>query len=366
MSEPWSPTRTVRRRRRRTGVVSLAVAVLAAGAGTALLIGRLPSGDGPAPRPVGAPATRSVAAPGTRPAGVPATRPATAPPGATTSAPTPTARLVRVTAQQSDGEVYGVGLPIVLRFAPAPRDVAAFEHATAVTVNGRPAAGAWYWEQPTADDVHQHVVEAHYRPRTFWPAHSHVHVALPIGGLSAGRGLVYAGRLTSLDFRIGAAHVTTVDARSLRMHVTSDGRPARTLDVSLGAAATPTFNGVKVVMQKGENVPGTGRLRPHGTVLMSGPHYTDHAVQWSVRITRSGEYVHSAPWNSRIGRASTSNGCTNLAPADAEWFYRFSRMGDVVRYANTDGGPMPSEDGLGDWNVAWTQWRQGGPARPAA
>jgi lipoprotein-anchoring transpeptidase ErfK/SrfK len=114
------------------------------------------------------------------------------------------------------------------------------------------------------------------------------------------------------------------------------------------------------VMQKGEDVPGTNRLRPNGTVLMNGPHYTNDPVQWSVRITRSGEYVHSAPWNNGIGLRSTSNGCTNLHAADGKWFYGFSQIGDVVTYANTDGTKMPSWDGYGDWNIPWAQWAQGG------
>ena len=134
--------------------------------------------------------------------------------------------------------------------------------------------------------------------------------------------------------------------------------------VSLGAAATPTFNGVKVVMQKGEDVPGTNTLRPNGTVMMSGPGYTDDPVQWSVRITQSGEYVHSAPWNTGIGARSTSNGCTNLRPDDAVWFYGYSVVGDIVQYVGTDGTPMPNWDGLGDWNVSWPVWQQGGKLAP--
>jgi lipoprotein-anchoring transpeptidase ErfK/SrfK len=275
-------------------------------------------------------------------------------------------RTVRVTTQESDGAVYGIGIPIVVQFDPAPRDARAFEDDTTVTVDGRAAGGAWYWVEPTAAQKRQHELEAHYRPRAFWPAHSHVHVQFGFGGRSAGAGLVFAKGLTSLDFSIGAAHVSVIDAQRLRMTVTTDGRFDRRLAVSLGAAVTPTYEGIKIVMQKGEDAPGTSALRPDGTVLMSGPGYTDHPVPWSVRITRSGEYVHAASWNHAIGERSTSNGCTNLSPADAKWFYGFSRIGDVVRYPRTDGGPMPTWDGVRDWNVPWSQWLAGGPGRPGA
>ena len=266
---------------------------------------------------------------------------------------------VHVSSLESDGQTYGVGMPIVLLFSPAPTDSSAFTKAVTVTVNGQPAGGAWFWEQPTADEKKSNSIEAHYRPQHYWQADSSVHVDIPIGGLSAGRGLVFSDKLTSLDIKIGDAHVATVNATTLAMTVTANGNVVKTIPVSLGAAATPTYNGVKVVMQKGEDTPGTNTLRPSGAVRMVGPGY-DEIVSWSVRVTRSGEYVHAAPWNSRIGQASTSNGCTNLSTADAQWYYNFAQIGDVVQYSGTTGTKMPSWDGFGDWNVPWGQWAQGG------
>jgi lipoprotein-anchoring transpeptidase ErfK/SrfK len=109
-------------------------------------------------------------------------------------------------------------------------------------------------------------------------------------------------------------------------------------------------------MQKGEDTPGTDTLRPNGEVRMVGPGY-DEIVGWSVRVTQSGEYVHAASWNGRnIGQRSTSNGCTNLNPADAQWFYAFSQVGDVLLYANSGGTTMPSWDGFGDWNLPATEF----------
>lgn len=267
----------------------------------------------------------------------------------------PPARTVRVTSDLNDGAVVGIGEPIVLNFDPAPTDSRAFTKAVTVTVNGRPADGAWYWEKPYADQP----IQAHYREQKYWPAHAKIEVKLPIGGLSAGKGLAYGSKLTSVSFSTGAAHVSTVDAQREQMTVTSDGQPVRTIPVSLGKAATPTTNGVKIVMQKGEDVPSSNTLRPNGAVRMVGPGY-DELVDWSVRMTADGEYVHAAPWNSHIGQVSTSNGCTNLSVADAKWFYDFSLLGDVVQYANTTGSAMNPLDGLGDWNINWTQWQQGG------
>lgn len=266
---------------------------------------------------------------------------------------------VHVSALESDGATYGVGMPIVLFFTPAPTNSAAFTKAVKVTVNGQPADGAWYWEQPTADEVDSHTYEAHYRMPGYWPAHAHVHVDIPIGGRSAGKGLVYDNKLTSLDFHIGDKHVSHVNGKAEKMWVYSDNKLVRTIPVSLGESDHPTYEGVKVVMQKGEDAPGTDKLRPDGTVRMVGPGY-DVMVAWSARITRSGEYVHAAPWNSEIGQASTSHGCTNLSTRNAYWWYHFALVGDVVTYTHTGGAVMPVWDGLGDWNVPWTQWARGG------
>lgn len=293
----------------------------------------------------------------------------TTPTAPTTSAAPVRTRTVHVTSVLADDSTVGVGMPIVLRFNPLPTDSSAFVKAAKITINGTPANGAWYWEQPTADDVKAHVMEAHYRTQQYWPPNSTIKVSLPIGGLSAGKGLVYDDKLTSVTFRTGDAHISTVNGSTLRMTVTDNGKQVappgeKSLLVSLGAPATPTYLGTKIVMQKGEDDPATGEPRPDGTVRMIGTgsdHY-DLLVPWSVRVTESGEYVHAAKWNDHLGQYSSSNGCTNLSTSDAKWFYQFSRVGDVVRYVDNphSGGTMPVWDGLGDWNVPWPQWRAGG------
>src|SRR5438045_89499 len=121
------------------------------------------------------------------------TAPSTEP--ASSTSPSGPTTLVHVRSMESDGATYGVGMPIVLYFSPPPTDSRAFTKAVKVTVDGRPADGAWYWEQPTADEVQSQTYEAHYRMKDYWPAHSHIHVDIPIGGLSAGQGLAYSDKL---------------------------------------------------------------------------------------------------------------------------------------------------------------------------
>jgi lipoprotein-anchoring transpeptidase ErfK/SrfK len=267
--------------------------------------------------------------------------------------PVATGKPVHASLLQADGGIYGIGEPIVARFTASPTDSTQFTKAVKITVNGAPATGAWYWEKVFADKP----IEAHYRLPSYWPANSKIHVDMPLTGLSAGRGLVFADSLT-LDASIGDAHVSTVTSNPLQMTVTDNGKVVKQIPVSLGAAATPTYSGTKIVMQRGEDVPGTDKPKPDGIVHMVGPGYSED-VKWSVRMTMDGEYIHAAPWNSHIGQVSTSNGCTNLSVTDAQWFYGHSLLGDVVIY-QVPNTTMPVWDGLGDWNLSWSQWQGGG------
>jgi lipoprotein-anchoring transpeptidase ErfK/SrfK len=271
---------------------------------------------------------------------------------------------VHLSSLENDGTTWGVGMPLVLFATPHPANTIEFNKGVTVTVNGQPADGAWYWEQPSSDQKKTKTYEAHYRLRngTFWPANADIQVKLDLANKSAGGCMVYEGGLSSVSIKTGDANVSYVDGQSKTMIVTKNGNQVKVIPVSLGAAQTPTYNGTAVVMQKGEAadpVNAPNKLRPNGAVRMIGDGY-DEIVDWSVRVTASGEYVHAAPWNSHIGQLSTSNGCTNLTTADAKWYYGFSRVGDVVEYKNTGGTKMPSWDGFGDWNVPWAVWSQGG------
>ena len=65
------------------------------------------------------------------------------------------------------------------------------------------------------------------------------------------------------------------------------------------------------------------------------------------------------------GHANVSHGCVNVAPDAAQWFYGFSRRGDIV---NVVGSPAKLEptNGWGDWNVPWDQWANATHAITAA
>ena len=249
---------------------------------------------------------------------------------------------------------YGVAMPIIAYFSHAVTDASVFDKATVVKVNGQVVHGAWYWEPSSQSS---YAMEAHYRLAGYWPAHATISVDLPVQGLWAGQGLVFNDSLT-LSMRTGAAHIATVDGVTKQMVITSDGKPVRTLPVSLGASETPTYLGTAVDMEKDN---------PQNMVSNPGEPYYNIEVPWSVRVTYDGEFIHDASWNHELGDQNTSHGCTNLAPADAEWYFTWSQIGDPVTWTRTGSNQtIQPTDGWGDWNVAWATYAKGGELSPTA
>ena len=294
------------------------------------------------------PASRPQAPTPTGPSGSAVAPPSGSPTGTTAASASvlpkqPAAKPVHVSLLESDGGRYGVGMPIIAWFNRAPTDGTAFAKATTVTVNGSRVQGAWFFEKTSHAGS---ALEGHFRTRTYWPAYASIQLNLPVKGLSAGPGLAFNDSLT-LSIVTGAAHISTVDAHTLRMTVRSDGKVYGVFPVSLGARKTPTLRGTKVI-----------------DIPMRGPGYYDAHVKRTQRLTYGGEYLHAAPWNVKnLGVRSTSNGCTNLSPAVAQKLYGLFGIGDVVLYPNASGPAMRLGSGYGDWNVDWSTWLTGGALR---
>ncbi|SHG09780.1 Lipoprotein-anchoring transpeptidase ErfK/SrfK [Jatrophihabitans endophyticus] len=337
-------------------VVALSAALLAGCSG-----GSSASGQGGAgTRPATTATTSSLASTPTTPTAVAPTTGATSSGGASAT-PSPSgpkradarAEHVHISLFNGDGAHYGVGMPVIAYFSRQITDGAALQQATTVTADGKPLAGAWYFENSGAGNG---PIEGHFRPRHYWPAHARIHVAIPAKGLSAGKGLGYDDSLT-LDFSTGARNVAKVDDGKHTLTLTSDGKRVGRFPVSLGGPGSRTIRGTKVVMEQDQDT----RMRG----AHSGIEYNLAHVYWTQRLTYSGEYLHAAPWNEasaggNIGRSNSSNGCTNLSTADAKKLFGLMQVGDVVRYPDAGGAKMRLGDGYGDWNLTWAQWRTGG------
>jgi len=245
-----------------------------------------------------------------------------------------------------EGETVGVGMPVIVTFDLPVTDKALFEKHMRVT--STPAQrGSWYWLSDR---------EAHFRPASYWKAGTEVSVDLSINSLPAGNG-IYGQEDRQVAFHVGDAHVYKVNAQTHQMQVFSNGALLRTIPITTGKPGFTTRSGTKVIIEKfakkrmNSETVGINRNSPEA--------YDIDDVRWAMRVTYSGEFLHAAPWSvGSQGRDNVSHGCTGMSTADAGWLYAMSRRGDVVEYTGTDRW-MTLENGYGDWNLSFPDWKQG-------
>lgn len=245
-----------------------------------------------------------------------------------------------------DGETVGVGMPVVVTFDLPVTDRALFEKH--MQVSSTPSQrGSWYWLSDR---------EAHWRPATYWKPGTDVSVDLAINSLPAGNG-IYGQESRSIDFSIGDAVVSRVDVRTHTMRTFINGELARTMPISAGKAGWETRSGTKVIIEKFR------RKRMNAATIgvdESDPEYYDLAnVQYALRVTYSGEFLHAAPWSTGSqGSANVSHGCVGMSLADAAWLYERTSRGDVVEVVGSE-RQMTLENGYGDWNLSPADWKSG-------
>jgi lipoprotein-anchoring transpeptidase ErfK/SrfK len=245
-----------------------------------------------------------------------------------------------------DGETVGVGMPVVVTFDLPVTNRALFEKH--MTVTSTPAQkGSWYWLSDR---------EAHYRPATYWKAGSDVSVDLDINSLPAGKG-IFGQESRSIDFHVGDSVVSRVDVSTHTMRTFINGQLARTMPISAGKAGWETRSGTKVIIEKFR------RKRMNAATIgvsEDDPEYYDLSdVEYALRVTYSGEFLHAAPWSAGSqGSANVSHGCVGMSLADAQWLYDRTRRGDVVEVTGSS-RYMTLENGYGDWNLSPADWKQG-------
>ncbi len=242
------------------------------------------------------------------------------------------------------GTTVGVGMPIRVYFdAPVTDRKAAVQHMKVTT--SVPTLGAWRWFSDS---------EVHWRPRGYWTGGTQVALDTDLFGVKLGNG-VYGGANADrhIEFTIGRSQVSIADARTHQMTVYVNGKPVRTLPVSMGSDKNPTKGGPHVVIDK--NRVKTMDSRTFGLALDAGGYRAK--VEFATRISNNGEFVHSAPWSvAQQGQSNVSHGCINLSPANAAWFFGFSQIGDVVDVHGTPKPLGPKDGDIYDWAIPWGQW----------
>ncbi|MDV3123569.1 L,D-transpeptidase [Mycobacterium sp. 21AC1] len=219
------------------------------------------------------------------------------------------------------GGVVGVAHPVVVTFKAPISDRPAVERA--MTIKSTPArAGRFEW-------LESNVVQ--WVPDQYWPAHSTV--SLSVGGKLA-------------QFQTGPKVVGVADISDHTFTVSIDGvgedppipLPAPhhlprlgedgVLLASMGRPEYATPVGSYTVLEKNRTV--TMDSSSVGIPVAADDGYRLE-VDYAVRITRRGIYVHSAPWAvPSMGLENVSHGCISLIPAAAEWYFNTVNIGDPV------------------------------------
>jgi lipoprotein-anchoring transpeptidase ErfK/SrfK len=243
-----------------------------------------------------------------------------------------------------DGMVVGVGMPIRVYFENPVADKAAVESRLLVT-SSNPTDGSWHWFSDT---------EVHFRPSQYWPANTEVMLDANLYGVPFGEG-VWGEKNRAVSFSIGAKHVSVADVATHTMEVYDGDQLVQTFPISAGSPDNPSYNGPHVVTEMNRD-----RIMDSSTygVPVDSPEGYRTPVEYAVRISDSGEFVHAAPWSvAQQGNTNVSHGCINMSTERAAWFFNFSRPGDVVEIRNSSAGDLRSD--IYDWVVPWEQWRAG-------
>lgn len=219
------------------------------------------------------------------------------------------------------GAVVGVAHPVVVTFSAPVTDRRAAERA--LDIKSVPVmTGKFEWLE---NDAVQWV------PDRFWPGHSTV--ALSVGGLATnfatGAAVIGVASISDKTFTVtidglDAGPPTSLPAPHHRPHW---GEPG-VFPASMGRPEYSTPVGTYTVLAKERDIVmdsssvGIPVDAPDGYLL---------DVEYAVRFTARGLFVHSAPWAvNSLGYENVSHGCVGLSTEDAEWYFNTVNVGDPI------------------------------------
>jgi lipoprotein-anchoring transpeptidase ErfK/SrfK len=255
----------------------------------------------------------------------------------------------------SDGDVVGVGEPLIVQFdhpidGSAAR--AAVERSLVLTAS-TPVTGAWSWFGSE---------EVDFRPLAYWPAHTRVSLDFHAAGLRASDG-AYATQNLRLSYSIGNSQITVVNTRTYRLRYYLNGKLLWNWPESSGMHEIDPVTGQYFDTEAGTFVvlyKKNPEIMSSATVgITSGPYfYPPTPVYYAVKFTPSGNYVHDAPWSvGDQGNSNVSHGCVNISPDDAPLYYARAQAGDIVIIKNSPVPATPSD--VTDWMYSWSHWLRG-------
>jgi lipoprotein-anchoring transpeptidase ErfK/SrfK len=244
-----------------------------------------------------------------------------------------------------DGMKVGVGQPLQIIFSEPVLNRDAVEKAIKVSSSaGQVGAFHWYSDKMVR-----------YRAENFWAANSTITMDMQLFGVDLGNGQI-ANFNKKVNVAIGDKKVAVADATAHTFTLSVNDQPVKTLPVSMGDKRFPSARGYGVLMEKKRY----DHFRAASIGLKPGDpaYYGEEDVEYTIRLTLSGAYLHQAldsafPY---IGNTNVSHGCIGFLPDGAAWVFDNLGTGDVVQIINTEGDYAAHDDGFGDWNIPWAEY----------
>jgi lipoprotein-anchoring transpeptidase ErfK/SrfK len=222
--------------------------------------------------------------------------------------------------QPAADEVVGVAHPVIVTFTSPVVDRRAAERFIRIT-SQPPMTGRYVW-------LERDVVQ--WQPDSYWPAHTTI--ALSVGPVKAtmqtGPKVIGTANISDHTFTVSIDGVETGPAELPSPHHRPFWGKPGVFPASMGRPEYPTPVGTYTVLAKERSV-----LMDSSSVgiPVDAPDGYRMDVEWAVRITERGLFVHSAPWaENALGYDNVSHGCISLSPTDAEWYYNTVNVGDPV------------------------------------
>jgi lipoprotein-anchoring transpeptidase ErfK/SrfK len=244
-----------------------------------------------------------------------------------------------------DGMKVGVGQPLQVVFSEPVVNRDAVEKAIKITSSAG-QAGAFHWFSDTM---------VRYRPEAFWTANSTVTMDMQLFGIDLGNGQI-ANFNKKANIHFGDKKVAIADAAAHTFTLSVNDQVVKTLPVSMGDKRFPSARGYAVLMEKNRH----DHFRAASIGLKPGDpaYYGEVDVEYAIRLTLSGAYIHQALESAYpyIGNTNVSHGCIGFAPDGAAWVFDNMTTGDVVQIINTEGDYAAVDDGYGDWNIPWAEY----------
>ncbi|WP_019889602.1 L,D-transpeptidase [Streptomyces purpureus] len=209
-----------------------------------------------------------------------------------------------------------------------------------------------------------------FRPEEYWRPGTEVTVDLALRDVEGAKG-VYGIQRKTVGFKVGRSQVSLVDAAAHTMEVRRDGKLVSTLPITAGAPKTTTYNGRMVVTELFDVTRMNGATVGFKKKDGQGE-YDIKDVPHAMRLTASGTFLHGNYWAdpATFGKANVSHGCVGLRDekggspdTPAGWFFDRTLVGDVVEVVNSHDQKVAPDNGLGGWNLDWTQWKAGSALR---